>query len=148
MGRWSFVRSGPLAGETIQTYGQQVLRAGSGLTTRDPGEIVSTDLKVYEAGGMNFAIAQAEVTDLLQVDEHLNVLKDALQELQQRRGADFAMLMVTDVVRGSSRLLISNEPAILNDLPYPKQADGTRLAEGVVSRKKQLLPVVLGLLES
>jgi manganese-dependent inorganic pyrophosphatase len=57
------------------------------------------------------------------------------------------MLMVTDVVRGSSRLVMTNEPAVLGGLPYPLQPDGTRLAEGVVSRKKQLLPVVLGLLE-
>ena len=57
------------------------------------------------------------------------------------------MLMVTDVVRGSSRLLLSGVVPILDGLPYPPQTDGTRLAEGVVSRKKQLLPVVLGLLE-
>jgi manganese-dependent inorganic pyrophosphatase len=67
--------------------------------------------------------------------------------MRERRGLDFSMLMVTDVVRGSSRILLSNEPPVLNDLPYPKQTDGTCLAEGVVSRKKQLLPVVLGLLE-
>ena len=70
-----------------------------------------------------------------------------LKALRDKRALDFAMLMVTDVVRGSSRLLIINEPPELNDLPYPAQPDGTRRAEGVVSRKKQLLPVVLGLLE-
>jgi manganese-dependent inorganic pyrophosphatase len=148
LGRWAFVRNGLLAGESIQSYGQQVLRAGSGLSSRDPWDVVSTDLKVYDAGGMSFAIAQAEVTDLLQLDEHLASLKSALEELRQRRAVDFAMLMVTDVVSGSSRLLTDHEPAILADLPYPRQPDGTRLAEGVVSRKKQLLPVVLGLLES
>ena len=57
------------------------------------------------------------------------------------------MLMVTDVVGGSSRLILTNDLPILGDLPYPKQPDGTLLAEDVVSRKKQLLPVVLGLLE-
>jgi hypothetical protein len=36
---------------------------------------------------------------------------------------------------------------VLDELPYRPLADGTRLAEGVVSRKKQLLPVVLSLLE-
>jgi manganese-dependent inorganic pyrophosphatase len=148
LGRWAFVRNGPLAGETVQSYGQQVLRAGSGLASRDPWDVVSTDLKLYEAGGLSFAIAQAEVTDLMQLDEHLPALKEALQELRLRRAVDFAMLMVTDVVRGSSRLIMHNEPPLLDDLPYPKQPDGTRLAEGVVSRKKQLLPVVLGLLES
>jgi manganese-dependent inorganic pyrophosphatase len=147
LSRWSFVRNGPLYGETLQTYGQQVLRSGAGLSTRDPHEIVSTDFKTYEAGGYNFAVAQAEVTDLQQLSEHLEGLKKALEDVRQRRGLDFAMLMVTDVVDNSSSLISVNAPAALDDLPYPRQNDGTRLAQGVVSRKKQLLPVVLGLLE-
>lgn len=147
LGRWAFVRNSPLHGETVQSFGEQVLRAGAGLSSREPSEIVSTDLKIYDAGGYHFAIAQAEVTDLLQLDEHIDELRNALEELRERRTQDFAMLMVTDVVRGSSRLLLVNEPPALSDLPYPRQPDGTRLAEGVVSRKKQLLPVVLGLLE-
>lgn len=147
MARWAFVRSGPLAGESIASYGEQVLRSGAGLSTRDPKEVVSSDLKLYEAGGFQFAVAQAEVTDLRQLDEHLESLTRALDELRSQRGQDFAMLMVTDVVDNTSRLVLVNAPPILDDLPYPRQSDGTRLASGVVSRKKQLLPVVLGLLE-
>jgi manganese-dependent inorganic pyrophosphatase len=124
-----------------------VLDAGAGLTSRDPDEVVSTDLKVYEADSYRFAIAQAEVTDLVQLSEHLDTLRNALKALRDKRALDFAMLMVTDVVRGSSRLLVTDEPPELGDLPYPHLPDGTRRAEGVVSRKKQLLPVVLGLLE-
>ena len=148
LGRWALVRGSPLEDESLQTYGEKVLQAGSGIAAREPEDIVSTDLKLYEAGGFNFAIAQAEVTDLMQLDEHLEVLINTLQDLKNRRALDFAMLMVTDVVQGSSTLLLVNEPPILSGLPYPKQSDGTRFAEGVVSRKKQLLPVVLGLLES
>jgi len=147
LGRWAFARGGPLAGETVQSFGKQVLSASAGLSARKPDEIVSTDLKIYEAGGYRFAIAQAEVTDLLQLAEHLESLRAALTALRDKRGLDFAMLMVTDVVNGSSRLILTDEPPELSDLPYPPQPDGTRLAEGVVSRKKQLLPVVLGLLE-
>lgn len=147
LARWSFVRHGPLEGESIQPYGEKVLHAGAGLSARDPGEIVTADMKMYEAGGLRFAIAQVEVTDLMQLNEHLQALHLSLSALRDRRALDFAMLMVTDVVGGSSRLLLSNEPAAFDDLPYPRQPDGTRVAEGVVSRKKQLLPVVLGLLE-
>lgn len=146
--RWACVRSGPLAGETVTSFGQQVLHASSGLASRDSKEIVSTDLKLYESGGLKFAIAQVEVTDLLEVQEHLEPLKEALEELRKRQGLDFAMLMVTDVVGGNSRLIAVNAPPILEDLPYPILPDGTRRADGVVSRKKQLLPAVLGLLES
>ena len=147
MARWAFVRGGPLAGETIESYGNQVLSSGAGLSTRDPQEVVSSDLKLYEAGGFQFAVAQAEVTDLRQLDEHLESLTKALNELRERRSQDFAMLMVTDVVDNTSRLILVNAPPVLDDLPYPRQPDGTRLAADVVSRKKQLLPVVLGLLE-
>jgi manganese-dependent inorganic pyrophosphatase len=148
LGRWAFVRSSPLAGETVQSFGKQVIQAGAGLSTRDPQDIVSTDLKLYEAGGLKFCIAQVEVTDLLQLDEHLEALKSALNELRERRGLDFALLMVTDIVGNSSRLVPVNAPLVLDDLPYLRQPDGTFQADGMVSRKKQLLPVVLGLLEN
>jgi manganese-dependent inorganic pyrophosphatase len=148
LARWAFVGSGPLKGETIESYGQAVLSAGAGLSNRDPKEVVSTDIKPFEAGGFKFAVAQAEVTDLMQIAEHLDALHAALDDLKDKRGLDFAMLLITDVVRGTSRLIISsNASPILDDLPYPPLPDGTREAAGVVSRKKQLLPAVLGLLE-
>jgi manganese-dependent inorganic pyrophosphatase len=147
LARWALLKGSPLEGETIITFGEQLLQSGSGLSQRNPEEIVGTDIKEYEAGGYHFAIAQAEVTDLLQLKEYLEPLMAALRDLRDRRGLDFAMMMVTDVVRGSSRLMITDDLPLLGELPYPRQADGTLLAEDVVSRKKQLLPVVLGLLE-
>ncbi|MBV6451942.1 MAG: manganese-dependent inorganic pyrophosphatase [Anaerolineales bacterium] len=148
LARWAFVGGSPLKGETIESFGKALLSAGAGLSNRDPAEIVSTDIKQYEAGGFKFAIAQAEVTDLLQLAEHLEPLIKALDNIKDKLGLDFAMLLITDIVRGTSRLIVSsNSPPILSDLPYPPVADGTRDAQGVVSRKKQLLPVVLGLLE-
>src|SRR5687768_1108831 len=148
LARWAFVGSSPLKGETIESYGKAILSASAGLSNRTPEEIVSNDIKLYEAGGFKFAIAQAEVTDLVQLSEHLQPLTTALNDLRDKRGLDFAMLLITDVVRGSSQLILSsNPPPILSDLSYPPLPDGTRDAPGVVSRKKQLLPVVLGLLE-
>src|SRR5512134_2380209 len=149
LARWALVGGSSLKGETIDSYGKAVLSAGAGLSNRKPEEVVSTDIKTYEAGGFRLAIAQAEVTDLVQLAEHLEPLTRALDELKTKRSVDFAMLLVTDIVRGSSRLITSSAaPPILDNLPYPPLPDGTRDAPGVMSRKKQLLPVVLGLLES
>jgi len=148
LGRWAFSWDSNLRGETIQSYGKQILEAGAGLSTREPSEILSADLKTYEVSGLKFSVSQAEVTDLMQLREHLDQLLKSLDDLRKARNLDFSMLMVTDVVRGSSSILLNNPPAILEDLPYPRQDDGTRFASGVVSRKKQLLPAILGLLES
>jgi manganese-dependent inorganic pyrophosphatase len=148
LGRWAFVGGSPLKGETIDSFGKALLAAGAGLSNRKAEEVVSTDIKQYEAGGFKLAIAQAEVTDLLQLSEHLQPLTKALDDLKDKRGLDFAMLLITDIVRGTSRLITSSIfPPVLDELPYPPLPDGTRDASGVVSRKKQLLPVVLGLLE-
>lgn len=147
LSRWAFVKNGPLYGETIESFGKALLASGAGLENRDPKAVVSTDMKTYESGGYRFAAAQVEVTDLIQINEYLPTLTEALDNLRQSQNFHFTMLLITDVVRSSSRLLISNPPPELDDLPYPPMPDGTRLADGIVSRKKQLLPAVLGLLE-
>ncbi len=146
--RWAFAVNGPLKAESLDSFGEAVIKAGAGISTRDPDEIVTSDTKTYSSGGLNFGIAQAEVTNLVQVDKRLSELKEALEKLRTLRGLDFTILMVTDVVQGSSRLVICNPPPVFDDLPYPSSQDGTRFAKGVVSRKKQLLPVILSLLET
>ncbi|HRO24123.1 MAG TPA: DHH family phosphoesterase [Promineifilum sp.] len=147
LGRWAFVIGSPLAGETVQSYGEKVISSGTGLATREPADIVSADLKLYEEAGMHFGVAQVEVTSLVELDEYHDLLKEALIKLRDAKGLDFAVLMVTDVVRGSSRLLLTSDVPSLGGLPYPKLPDGTYRMPGVVSRKKQLLPALLSALE-
>ncbi len=147
LGRWAFVGGSPIANETLESYGEKILQAGSGLASRSPEEIVNGDLKLYEAGGLNFAVSQVEVTNRSQLADHLTDLREAMLKVEKEKGVDFVMLMVTDVVRKGSRLLITQEVAALEGLPYPRRTDGTLNAEGVVSRKMQLLPTILGVLE-
>src|ERR1051325_2951939 len=133
LARWAFVGGSPLKGETIESFGRAVLSAGAGLSNRKPEDVVSTDIKAFEAGGFKFAVAQAEVTDLMQLREHREPLTQALDALKNQRGLDFAILLVTDVVSGNSRLIVSSKaPPLLDDMPYPPLSDGTRDAQGVV----------------
>ncbi|MCB2178904.1 DHH family phosphoesterase [bacterium] len=147
LARWAFAPGSPLAGETVQSYGQKVIEAGAGLESRNPDEIVNQDMKRYEAGGFKFSIAQSEVNKFIDSEGTKQALFAALERQKDRSGLDFSILMVTNVVASSSRLLIASNTPVLNDLPYPLLQDGIREAKGVVSRKKQLLPVILGLVE-
>lgn len=147
LARWAFGPGSPLNGETIESFGEKVIEAGAGLESRNPDEIVTQDLKHYEAGGFKFSIAQVEVTKFFDSEATKQALFDALNGHKERKGLDFSMLMITNVVGTSSRLMFSASPPVLNELPYPLIEEGIRHARGVVSRKKQLLPVVLGLVE-
>lgn len=147
LARWAFTVGNKFGSETITSFGEKILAAGAGLAARTATDVVNGDLKVYSAGEFQFGIAQAEVSDLYELAEYQQKLSSALSEIREKNGWDFAILMITDVVRSSSRLLLDNPPPLLEDLPFPPMPDGSLYAEGVVSRKKQLLPSVLGLLE-
>ena len=147
LARWAFNPASKLKNDTVDSFAQKLLQAGTGLSSRPPDEIVKGDLKTYTAGGFKFGIAQAEVSDLYELDKFLDPLTKSLKQLRESKGFDFAVLMITDVVRGSSRLLMENPPPILDDLPYRKNPDGTLIAKDIVSRKKQLVPTILSLME-
>lgn len=147
LSRWAFSPNSPWKDEDIESFAEKVLSAGTGLRTRPPQEIVSGDIKLYSVGDIDFSISQVEVTDLYELNEYLEPINLALSNLRESKDLDFSVLMVTDVVRGSSRLLLDSPPAILEDLPYRRSPDGSLIAEDVVSRKKQLVPAILSLLE-
>ncbi len=147
LSRWAFSSTSKIKLDTVASFAEKILAAGSGLGTRPKNEIINGDIKSYTTGNYQFSISQVEVTDLYELDEHLEKLADALRIFRESKGLDFSVLMVTDVVRGSSRLLLENPPAILKDLPFRHAQDGTLIGEDLVSRKKQLVPAILSLLE-
>jgi len=136
-----------LSGETaIYDLGEAMLAAGAGMGGRVAAEMINADLKFYEVGGGRVGIAQVETANLSEIADHLAALRSALEDLSQTRELAMSMLMVTDVVRGNSRLIVAAPSRLIASLPYVRLDDGTLDAPGLVSRKKQLLPVVLGAL--
>ncbi|MFN8418998.1 MAG: DHH family phosphoesterase [Anaerolineae bacterium] len=127
----------------IEELGNALLAAGAGLGTRSADEVIGGDLKFYEQSNAKAGIAQVEVANFGELDERLGDLKAALRKMADSRQLDLALLMVTDVVRGNSRLVVQGQSRIINALPYSRLDDDTLDAPGVVSRKKQLLPTVL-----
>jgi manganese-dependent inorganic pyrophosphatase len=131
---------------SINELGEALLAAGTGLGARPAREVVNSDLKFYEAGGLNVGIAQVEVAHFRELVPRLPDLREALAELAESRNLALALLMVTDVVLGNSRLVAVGQTRLIAGLPYARLDDGTLDAPGVVSRKKQLLPAVLAVL--
>jgi manganese-dependent inorganic pyrophosphatase len=146
LAQWAFGEKG-LPFKDYAEYGNAILAAGADLSVRSVESILNSDLKIYEGGEMKFGVAQVEVANLMQLNPRLAEISVGMEALCNARGLGLAVLMVTDVVRGSSRLVLTGRTERLNDLPYNRLPDGTLDAPDLVSRKKQLLPAILGLLE-
>ena len=127
---------------SVQEFGEKLFSISDNLATQDPDTMILSDFKKYENGGTKMGIGQCEVTTLSDVQQYAQTYIDALQKIADSQGLDWALLMVTDVLREDSVLLASNNKAN-RDLPYQKIDEQIFDMPGVMSRKKQLLPMLL-----
>ena len=127
---------------SVQEFGEKLFSISDNLATQDPDTMILSDFKKYENNGTKMGIGQCEVTTLSDVQEYAQTYIDALQKIADSQGLDWALLMVTDVLREDSVLLASNNKAN-RDLPYQKIDEQIFDMPGVMSRKKQLLPMLL-----
>ena len=136
-----------IANVEAQEYGEELLRAAPGLGARAAAEILDTDRKAYQMGGISVSIAQIEVTGLQELPNRREELLTTLQEIRQREGLGLIALMVTDIVTSRSHMLCKADNWILTALPFNRVAEGEYDLEDMVSRKKQLVPTLSAIVE-
>ena len=142
-------RLAALAGVDLASFGREVLSRNDGLATETPAALVTRDLKEFSRGETRFLLGQIETVDLGLLDgSRSRALCEALDAARGRAGAAFALTMVTDVLRGVSRLLLvdPDERRARHLLEGAQPPTGVERA--IVSRKKQLVPLVMERLAS
>ena len=127
---------------SIEEFGEKLFSITDNLATQDPKEMILSDFKKYENAGVKMGVGQCEVTTLSNIDEYAAKYLEVLGQVAVEQGLDWTLLMITDVLREKSVLLASDHRAS-RDLPYTKIAAGMYNMPGVMSRKKQLLPILL-----
>lgn len=135
-----------LAGVKADKLFSQLLEIDSPLATMSAHNAINSDRKDYNENGWSFSISQLEETNLSIVYKHKEKL---LAELQRRIVADkldFFGLIITDAVRGNSILLYAGNKQILSSLHFKKKDNDILLMPGVLSRKKQFLPLILSII--
>lgn len=136
-----------LAGESsVQKFGERMFNQSESLSVRDPKAVVKSDFKMYEQHAVKIGIGQCEtpsVEDALQVtDKYL----ETLDAVRTDAGLDWALLMVTDVLHEHS-ILLSTVHSAERKLPYSIIKPHVYDMPGILSRKKQLLPEIVNLVD-
>ncbi|MFV0337128.1 MAG: putative manganese-dependent inorganic diphosphatase, partial [Chthoniobacterales bacterium] len=119
---------------------EEIFSVGSPLQTMSAKQAATADMKEYEEAGQRFSIAQIEEMSSSLFEEKRPDLLLALEEVREARGLLFAALLVTDVNTQNSILLVCGASEFCEHIDYPEEGEGTWRLDGVVSRKKQLLP--------
>ncbi|WP_372897514.1 putative manganese-dependent inorganic diphosphatase [Stieleria sp.] len=132
----------------LESFAENFFQVGSALRTCSPGQVVREDCKHFEESGHAFSISQIEEIGFDLFWERKDELFGALESMAQEQKLDFSALLVTDIVSNGSLLMMSSEPQGWEDINYPELEDRLYQLDGVVSRKKQLLPLISSLMES
>lgn len=130
----------------IPRFAENFFATGSVLEASAPYDAVRIDCKDYREAGWKFAVAQIEELGLSHFDAKKQPLRDALKRMVAERSLDFVALLVTDISTHFSLLMVEGDARVVAAVDYPAREAGLFELEGVVSRKKQLLPHLARLL--
>ena len=126
----------------IKELGKEILLAGSRVSGRSADEIIRQDMKEYSEGKAVYTISQIEVGNPKEIlDRKADFLSELEIERRSRKGL-FSCLLVTDITTLSSVLLMECDKNFTQFINFPKQEENVYFLQGVVSRKKQLVPLI------
>ncbi len=132
----------------LEEHARAFFELGSALRSRSASDVVREDCKEFREHGKKFSISQIEEIGFELFWSRQEELGTALKEHCRERNLDFSALLVTDILSNGSLLLLSEELDAWHRINYPSLQRQLYQLDGVVSRKKQLLPLFARLLNT
>jgi manganese-dependent inorganic pyrophosphatase len=132
----------------IERFGHEIFNAAQQLTDVPAQEILSMDAKSYTACGKQFRVSQVEVNTTNELVQRKAELLSELRTACSRDGLYFAALMITDLTALSSTLLIEGDAEFIRKVAFPRMSEGVFMCKDILSRKKQLIPLLIEQMES
>lgn len=137
-----------IAGIEIEEYAKKMFAAGSNLSGKTPEEIFYQDFKKFSAGNITFGVGQITSMD----DKELQKLKGRMvpyiEKTFQEHEADMLFFMLTDILEESTDLIVYGENADeVAKKAFTSAEEGRTYLRGIVSRKKQIIPALMNVLQ-
>lgn len=132
-----------IAGVDAAVYGLEMLKAGAKLGDKTPEDIISLDAKEFPMGSYKVEVAQVNAIDVNEVLDRRGDLEPVIETKILDKKLDLFLLVVTDILNSDSTVLALGEQASAVEEAYNvKLENDTAVLKGVVSRKKQIVPVL------
>ncbi|MGB7460276.1 MAG: manganese-dependent inorganic pyrophosphatase [Carnobacterium jeotgali] len=130
-----------IAGVDIESYGLDMLKAGTDLSNKSAAELLDMDAKSFPMGDKNVRVAQINVVDVNDVLSIQTELEKEMQNENHAKNYDLFVLIVTNILDSDSVILALGNPINAVEEAFNVTLENNRaLLKGVVSRKKQVVP--------
>ncbi|MBN2930118.1 MAG: putative manganese-dependent inorganic diphosphatase, partial [Eubacterium sp.] len=130
----------------IEQYARDMFDAGSNLREKSAKEIFYQDFKKFNDSNINFGVGQISSMNKEELSACKGKLLPYMEEVRTSYGLDMVFFMMTDIINESTELLMVGEMCkeVIENAFETTVEDSSAELPGVVSRKKQLIPAILG----
>ena len=137
-----------IVGINIDEYGLKMFKAASTIAGLSVEEVINSDFKSYKYEDSNLAISQIMTMDFADIKSRQDEFVSTLDSMCNIGNYKFAVLFITDIIQNGSYLLFNSDAKdeIAEAFNIDNIEQGVYL-DGIVSRKKQMLPPLLEMLE-
>ena len=134
---------GKIANINIEEYGLEMLKAGTDLDDFTEEQLINLDAKNLDTNGVKYIIAQVNTVSIEDVLKRQDALEKAINTKIEKEGLGLFVLAITDILNSNSEIIALGEKTEAVEKAFGKTLENNRaFLEGVVSRKKQLLPLI------
>ena len=129
----------------IQEFATAMFLAGSNLKKKSPEEIFFNDYKKFEMQEKNIGIGQINSLDSEELGEIRERLTEYLDKAYKEQGVDIIYFMLTNILTESTQVIAVGAEAseLIAEAFNVEVTDDSAVLPGVVSRKKQFVPLLM-----
>lgn len=132
-----------IANINVNEYGLEMLKAGTDLDDFSEEELINLDAKSLDKDGTKFVIAQVNTVSIEDVLNRQEKLEKTINKEIEEKGLSLFVLAITDILNSNSEIIALGSRTDAVEKAFDKKLENNRaFLEGVVSRKKQLLPQI------
>ncbi|PIQ93422.1 MAG: manganese-dependent inorganic pyrophosphatase [Nitrospirae bacterium CG11_big_fil_rev_8_21_14_0_20_41_14] len=128
--------------DDIPKFGIDVKKAKANIADKPIKDVIFADFKNFDFAGKKVGIGQTEVVDLTDVYNRASEVVKFLNNLKAKEGYEMVIFIATDIIKEGSELYFAGDKAKIEKAFNTKAGDASVYIPGLMSRKKQVVPVV------
>ncbi len=127
--------------EDFKALGMEMFLVKSAVEGTSAKDLVMRDYKEFNMGDSKVGVGQLEVVDLSVFDDKKKMLFDEMKRVKEEGGLHSVIVLLTDIMTEGSQLLVVSDDESKVEKAFGKKLENHEVwLEGVLSRKKQVIP--------
>lgn len=137
-----------IAGVDYKTYGKEMIKAGASLEGKTEEDVIYTDFKNYPFNNLKLGIGQFSTVSVDEIIANKDNYTKTIEQISIKEEYYLVAFFVTDVIENGSYIFFNEAAKEILNKAFNKDLEQGTYLPGVVSRKKQVIPVILNALEN